>query len=82
MFRQDVENEISLEYACCDCNAVSLLKWGKELHKSENISHMILHLIPDETFKKIKDVQFASPYVQRKALKQSTSPPTMILLIF
>ena len=34
----------------------------------ENISHMILHLIPDETFESIKDIEFATPYVQRKAL--------------
>lgn len=60
--------EKSLEDACSQCTAQKLFKWGKELHISENTSHMVLHLIPDDTFKEIEYVNFASPYVQRKVL--------------
>lgn len=60
--------EKKLEAVCSNCTAVNLFKWGRKLDMSEHTSHMILHLIPDETFQEIKDVDFASPYVQRKAL--------------
>ena len=61
--------EEHLENVCRKCTAAKLYTWGSKLKMSEHTSHMLLHLIPDETFQTITDVDFASPYVQRKALK-------------
>ena len=64
--RKDYEKR--LEDACRNCTAVNLFQWGKELCMSKHTSHLVLHLIPDETFKNIKAIEFASPYIQKKAL--------------
>ena len=78
-----MDYEKSLEDACSNCTALKLFKWGKNLHMSEHTSHMVLHLIPDETLRNIQDVAFASPYVQSKvvnALEKSSYSDTLQFL--